>query len=311
MTYNNRPIGAYSRRYSNAAVVNPSGETFGTSGGSTSTHYTVFTTANDRSMGDVKITLVNGSYKDPVIIGTTTQSRYTRYSNFTPASGTQYAAGTQIRVTAQAAPGYKFVSWASADCIPAGCHQDPSFVVTVNGNMTFKAQFEKLPESFRTVKVSWDARFGKVVPSGSINLTNGGGFVVRTGDSVTLIAQPFSDCNFVRWEGVNIAGNVQSNTSPTITLAVSSDLNLTAVFTKDNPSSGDNPPGNGDPNDPNETPNSGGGGGGGGTVDPITGSISGNGSTDLMTQALAFVKKWWWALLIAGYLIYDKKGGSK
>lgn len=299
MTYN-RLQGPYSqRRYSNAATTPTSGTGTGTGGG-TGKHRVV-TTANDRSMGDVKLNIIKGGFS----VNPNSDTSQQQYSRFTAQTGQMFAHGTQLRITAQPASGYEFVSWNE---VSGNNKTNPSFVFTVDRDMTFTANFRKVHvDTIFNVKVSWDAQMGRVTPNGSYNLTNGGIISVHSGDSITLTATPDEGYSFVRWEGVNLGGNQQSNKSKTITLTVAHDYNLTAVFAKNNPTDGSNPPGNGDPNDPND-PDAGGGGsgGGGGVIEDIIEPPVLPAGASTMDTIIAYAKKYWWALAIIAYVIYKE-----
>lgn len=293
----NQYSGAYSRRrYSNLL----STETTTSAAGST-TSFHVNTSANDRSMGDVEIQVISeptGHFKEDVAPGEVPYSRYT------PVGGRIYAKGTVLLVKACPYTGYKFVSWQSATYIPSSAHQQRSFQIVVNRDMTFIANFERIPGGYaanHTLSVYWDDTRGRVNANG----LQDGQMTVPYGTQVTLTAVPKDGYVFSRWSGLKIAGNAQSNASKTITITMPNrDISLTAEFAKvvDNPGGGGGTPG-GDHNKDTDSP----------VVDLETET-----TTDIATgggiveKAVPFVKKWWWAIAIVAYLVWkERKGGSK
>ena len=298
----NRPQTAYSqRRYSNAATNDPSlVQTGKQPAGTTGTaQYRITTSANDRSMGDVEIQVA--SYNSGALTSKNTQAQ--RYARFTPTTGTLYPAGTRLIITAKPNPGYRFISWSG---VSGESHTSSSIIVTVDRNMTFCAMFQAIPQQMRNVHVRWDTSMGRVTSPGS-NMQNGE-LTVRSGDLVTLEATPDQGYHFVHWNGAPLSGRTDNR----VQFNVNNNYTIKAVFAKDNPNGGDNPPGNGEPNDPNkEIP---GGGGGGIDVPPTrVPEIDPTPVSETLTEkAMAFVKQWWWALLIVGYIAYkEMKGGKK
>lgn len=213
---------------------------------------------------------------------------------------TSHPSGTTLVVTAVAYSGYRFKNWEGD--YPAGKSTTNPLQISLTKNVTLRAVFERVPEQTYTVNVNWDRDKGNVT-GGSLN---NGSATVHRGDSITLSATPKSGYKFVRWEGVNLGGNIQDNNSSTITLTISRDLNLTAVFAEANSSSGSGS---------QETPGTGSGSGqnNGSYINPGT---IGNGSSsvtngDIMEQAKGFLKKWWWAVAIIGYILYKNWKGGK
>ena len=185
------------------------------------------------------------------------------------------------------------------------------------------------PGSFKTLSVKWDGSMGSVTGSGNFS-TNGENFGLATaseGDTITLTAHPLRGYHFVKWAG---GVSTSKNTNNPINIKMTTSVEVTAVFAKD----ADNPGGNG------------GGNGGsdptlhveiGGTINPSNietpigsnggnGNSNGNGSgngngnngtttdtTDggFMAKVKPFVKQWWWAILIVGYIVYKEWKGGK
>lgn len=206
--------------------------------------------------------------------------------------------GTVVRVRAVANTGYRFVSWNHNLPSRTGRQNNPQ-LVTMNQNVTMIANFERVNISYM-LKVLWDDTMGRVTTNG--NGMQDGSVSATPGSQITLTATPKDGYVFKRWEGLQLAGNVQNNESRTITVTMPArDLTLTAVFAKNV-----------------QTPGGGGGTPGGGTIDtPYSGpyfvvpnpNITG---ASLLDQAIPFVKKWWWAIAIVAWLVYDsRKGGSK
>jgi len=70
----------------------------------------------------------------------------------TPATGAHsYAQGTVVDVTANAAAGYKFVSWTGG---PVADANDPTTTITMNGDHSIVANFEKVEVPVTTLKVA-------------------------------------------------------------------------------------------------------------------------------------------------------------
>ncbi len=304
----NKYSGAYSRRrFSNASSVGLGSTS--TAAGSSGTSFRVTTTANDRSMGDVEIQVIS----EPAGLTNKDNASGDRppLSNYTPVGGRVFAKGTVILVKANPYNGYKFTSWQSAAYIPSSAHQSSSFQVTVNRDMTFIANFERRATTVnRKLSVHWDSSKGRVNANGMQD----GQIIVPDGTQVPLAAVPKDAYVFSRWTGLQIAGNIQSNESSTITITMPNrDLSLTADFAQvvDNPGGGGGTPGGGQNKDTNK-PISGGGGGGNGSdsgTDTLTEVTTTGGIVD---KAVPFVKKWWWAIAIMAYLVWkERKGGSK
>lgn len=281
--------GAYSRRrYSNLSTASG---TFGTAtqnpGGGSNAGYTLTAYAADPTMGRVVAVNVSEVVNEPVNTGL----------DFATANAKRYAAGTVVEVQAKGNTGYRFVSWATNIPGTSQSQRNP-LRVTMNRDITLIANFERVNVSY-TLNVRWDETMGRVNASGS-GLTNGS-LSATPGSQVSLEATPKDGYVFKRWEGVNLAGNRQNNTSRRITLTMPArDLSLTAVFVK-----------------ATETPGGGGGTPSGGTSDEhqvqeiIIDNVIHTQGSSLLDQVVPFVKKWWWAILIGAWLWYDKKGGSK
>ena len=153
-----------------------------------------------------------------------------------------------------------------------------------------------------TLYVDYNKTLGRVTSAGM----NDGAVTAPKGTQVKLEATPIGSARFVCWN-TKFKLPVAANTNP-LTLTLNQNERITAVFAADLTT--DEPvvvephviePPVIDPNviDPDEKP----------TPVNIPDFSAGAGLVD---KAVAFAKKWWWALLIAAYIVYkETKGGSK
>lgn len=159
------------------------------------------------------------------------------------------------------------------------------------------------PGSFKTLSVHWDPSMGKVTGSGNFN-ANGSGFGLATaapGDTITLTAYPEKGYHFVHWGGAVSA----KNTNNPIDIKMNTSADVKAVFAKD-PDIPSPPPGGGDPDTPLD-PGTGGNGGNGGNVFTFLGVYPKAGESNLK----AFIRQYWWAILIVAYIVYKEWKGAK
>ncbi|MBC7250951.1 MAG: hypothetical protein H5T62_11770, partial [Anaerolineae bacterium] len=126
-----------------------------------------------------------------------------------PAGGT-YDAGTVVKLTAVAAPGWQFDHW-SGDLTGSA---NPA-TVTMNENKTVTAHFTQI-EPHYTLTVN-------VVGSGSVTLDPPGGTYVE-GTEVTLKAKPASGWEFSGW-----SGDLSGDANPA-SITMDSDKTVTATF---------------------------------------------------------------------------------
>lgn len=268
--------GAYSRRrFSNYNVVEKQASN------ANNGNYTINAVPSNPSLGSVQVSQVALSDVEAGM-----------------ASGNQSAvkaAGGIYQVAALPFAGCRFAGWTGD--YPAGKQQSNPIVVTLNKNINLVAVFERIENNYNII-VNWDSSMGRVVANGM----QSGRMSATPGTQVTLEATPKDGYVFKRWEGINLAGNVQDNTSRRITLTMPSrDLTLSAVFAKatENPGGGGGTPQGGSSDD-----NS----GDGVTVPPTVVSTSGT----IVDKVVPFVKKWWWAIAIVAWVWYEnRKGGSK
>ena len=279
----------YTRRYSNAAAAGgftaSAGSRAAAAGSYAAGSHTLDAEPENPAQGSVSFIRTYSS-ADPTL------------KHVTPVAGGlrgpdgAYPSEETFRVTAWPAAGYRFSHWTGD--VPAGQGQANPLNIVLSKDVTLRAHFAAVqqpptPPTQHRLTVNWNPERGTVTGGG----LTGGQMTVGDGDTVTLTATPHPGYRFEGWQGLQLAGNMQTNKSHTITLTVSHDITLTASFVaEDNPGGGD--PGNGDPG--NGDPGNGGGNStGGGTLD----------------QAKAFARKWWWAILIAAYLIYKETKGKK
>lgn len=169
-----------------------------------------------------------------------------------------------------------------------------------------------------TLKVSWNGAMGRVTGSGNYTVETAtppcqASATVIPGTTVTLTATPDAGYHFEEWRGAPVEGV----TSQSVKIKVSNNLNVSAVFAPDTP--GEHPSDNPTGGNGGEPPVSGGGNGG---EPPVSGG--GNGGSIGMLDFLgvypmagepylrAFVRKYWWAILIVAYIAYKEwKGAGK
>lgn len=139
-----------------------------------------------------------------------------------------------------------------------------------------------------TLRVQFDASQGRVTAAGMQD----GSVTVRKGTQVTIEATPKDGYRFKLWD---MSFRTPAGTDPTanpITLTVNGNNTVKAVFESVKPL--EEPP-----TTPSPTP----------TPSTPTPSTPAAGIAD---KAVAFAKKWWWALLIVGYIVYkEREGGRK
>lgn len=293
--------GAYfRRRYSNASTSTigsttphsttipfvPSGDTV-----------TIVLGVNDASMGTINAVVVQsanpGTPEEPV-------------TNRDGSKTLTVARGSTVRVSARAATGYVLKNFTGTPTPPAT--STARFDVVANTNCNFTAVFRQVSTpTYHTVSVVYNSTRGSVAGNG---LTPEPGYPddngqmratmsVQNGNSVTLTAQPKQGYRFVRWEGLTVAGKLnQTSANPQIVQQVFANLNLKAVFEPESGGGSDDPHDKPDPDDPISP------------IDPVN-PVNPSGG-DITGKAIAFAKKWWWALLIVGYIVYkEMKGGRR
>lgn len=290
---NRRPYqGAYSRRFSNYSAANK--ETSGSAAG-TATGFNISCSTAEPEMGEVKLTQISmpsGSVISADQPGTSA-----------PATRGAYAAGCNYRAEAKPFAGFRFVQWQTNIGNDGNTHNFNTRVVEfkLEKDTWLIARFEKAQgagDTSKTANVSWDGSMGRVTGNGLVlsdtGRANSGVLTANAGSTVTLTASPLAGYHFVKWQGVPVDGK----TTETVSFQMNNNYNIKAVFAADNPNSGGG--------------NVVGGGGGGGSVitdQPVDQPTVTGGKTNT-GKVKAFVKKWWWAILIVAYVVY-KEGGKK
>ncbi|MCE5249036.1 InlB B-repeat-containing protein [bacterium] len=181
----------------------------GTVASSTSASTTVTVTGN--------MTVTANFEKIPTTQYTLTMAvNNTEWGTTSPSAGAHtYDSGTVVTVTASPATGYRFVSWTGT----VASSTSASTTVTVTGNMTVTANFEKIPQYILTIAVNnpdW----------GTTNPTIGW-HAYDEGKVVTIKVSPVSGYRFVSWTG-NVADTTSASTSVTMT----GNMTVTANFEK-------------------------------------------------------------------------------
>ena len=133
--------------------------------------------------------------------------------SITPASG-NYVRNSTLEVTAEANQGWQFVDWEGGFT-----GTDNPFSLTMDGNKTITANFERLEYSLDLSEIEGQ---GTV----SVNLVSGtetaNGYLFES--AVELTANPESDWRFVRWEG-----DLTGSDNPS-TLIIDENKSVKAVF---------------------------------------------------------------------------------
>ena len=122
-------------------------------------------------------------------------------------SGT-YNAGTVLTITATPNDGYEFIGWTGSN------ETSMEIMIVVNSDIQLTANFQLIPSIEFTVTTS--AGVGGIV-------SEGGTF--SSGTVISVVATPTEGYKFTGWTG-------SSETSSVLTITISSDLNLTASFSK-------------------------------------------------------------------------------
>ena len=291
---NQKPYsGAYfHRRFSNFSTNANNGD-YGL--GTDATGHTVRCASGQPEMGAVRLEVANTG----ATLGTSDLSHTVTNRD----GSVSYPAGTWLKAIAEPIQGFHFVRWETNLGDSGGKAANPlQFKLTKDTVIT--AHFAKNSNGSvtKTVNVHWDGAMGRVTGTGNFTLgggspANSGSLTATSGSSVTLTAAANQGYHFVKWQGTPIAGK----TANPVTFNVSADCNVSALFAKD-----ENHGGTSDDEEPGGHVIDPGGGGGGGSNPPTPEQpvIPGN---DLTAQVTAFVKIWWWAILIVGYIVSKER----
>jgi hypothetical protein len=277
--------GAYSRRFSNYTGSNK--ETNG-SVSSVAGTYSLSVTSGEPAMGEAGyIKLANHS---PLSSQAAEEPSVSNRGGF--------VAGTEFRAVAKANPGYRFIQWqTNIDGVGNTSRNPLEFALTKDTWLIARFEKTNTASTSKTVNVTWDGQMGRVNGNGLVLSDEGragsGQITAAQGSTVTLTASPLNGFHFVKWHGAPVDGK----TSSTVTFQVNNNYTIRAEFAPDS-ATPDNGGGTGN-----------GGNGNGGAENVSNGNVAGEGTVD---RVKAFVKKWWWAILIVAYIIYkERKGGSK
>lgn len=252
-------------------------------------NYTLSVTSGNPSMGEVKVDKLT----DPSPLSSESAS-------LEAASGRK-GSGDRFRARATAYKGYRFVRWDTNIEGVGNTTQNPvSFGLAKDTWLV--ARFEKAGDEAQkvfTANIRWDGKMGRVNGNGLVlddkSRAGSGTISATNGSSVTLTATPLDGYRFVAWHGAPVDGK----TSKEITFQMNGSYAIRAEFATVDPGTGS---GSG---------NVVGGGGGGGVANTGSPEVT-SVSKPKESGVMAFLKKWWWAVLIAAFVIYkDKEGGLK
>lgn len=325
-----RPSVPYSqKRYSNAAAtlsgVFDASKKGGPEKGVPASSVTLKVIVSPQQYGSVKYE-VNAGIEPlggkKITPGQAVKKRYSEYS--TNSSLTNQTlnitvpVGGYVWLTASPKEGCYFDTW--SDGVKAVSRK-----VTPSSDMTLTARFKQKnvnTVTYYTVAVQCSpAEGGSVTGNGLVN----GQASVKAGDSIRLTATPKSGYVFKTWRGITPGAYNINLSSSVINLPVDRNHALVAVFdplVKDpTPNNGGNGGGSNDEPKPNDeaplqkAPISGGSNGkepyNGGSDPELPNSDNAVGSGDTFDKVVAFARKWWWAILIALYIIYKEKGAKE
>lgn len=124
----------------------------------------------------------------------------------------EYAEGSEVTLAAIPADGYRFVRWSD------GNTENPRRV-TVTGDMSFVAEFEKIYSIYSLSVVSNDEKMGRV--------TGGGEY--KEGEVVTITAIPADGYRFVRWNDGNTENPRRVTVTGDMTFVAEFELDASAV----------------------------------------------------------------------------------
>ncbi|MCE5250760.1 SUMF1/EgtB/PvdO family nonheme iron enzyme, partial [bacterium] len=126
-----------------------------------------------------------------------------------------YDSGTVVMITAIPASGYRFVSWTGE----VASSTNATTTVTMTGNITVMAVFEKIPPPQYTLTLAVNTNgWGTTSPSV-------GAHTYDEGTVVTITATPESGYRFVNW-----TGNVADMGKVTTTVTMTGNMTVTANF---------------------------------------------------------------------------------
>lgn len=136
-----------------------------------------------------------------------------------------FQTGTNMRLMAKAATGYRFVEWEGASC-SASSNENCSF--TLNENVIIKAIFEAIPATVKNLQIEV---IGKGTIESTVNNTmetcrNSCTFKYPQNSSLSLVAKPDAGYRFNKW----LESTCNATTSSTCEMMLTGDQRLIAIF---------------------------------------------------------------------------------
>jgi len=142
---------------------------------------------------------------------------------------TGITAGTQVSITATAATGYTFSNWTiTSGSGNIASANSASTSITVNGNVTVRANFTQNPTTY-TLTVAKNPTAGGSVTANNSSSTS---VTVNGGTSVPISATPASDYTFTNWTVTSGTAQINNVNSASTTVSLSANATITANFTK-------------------------------------------------------------------------------
>lgn len=294
------------RRYSLAAATPTPTQNVRVPYADTRTYYYVNAAPTNAAYGHVEVSVLRQG--DGVAADRAPQPTPSGFTQGFAPGTPRYLAGTVLRLKAVASASGRFAGW--ADGVAAA-----ERTVTVSADSHFKARFEAARQ-IHTVTARCRRAYGRLSAIGMVEsagsadsgVTYMGNISVEAGDSVAITATPNAGYEFDGWvvetRGSN---NITGLTDPTVRFSVAGPARLFARFVPTGGGQTPSPdvPQGGDPEpQPYVVPQ-------GGDPEPQPHVVPQ--PSDVPTaKAAGFVRRWWWALLILGYLAYKEwKGGRR
>jgi len=139
----------------------------------------------------------------------------------TPTEGTfKYDVGTVVSLVATPASGYQFVNW-TGDVGTIADVSDATTIITMNGDYSITANFEKIPPEQFDLTISSTA-------GGSVTVPGEGTFSCNVGVVVFLVATPASGYQFVKWTGD--VGTIANANAASTMITMNDSYSITANF---------------------------------------------------------------------------------
>ena len=125
-------------------------------------------------------------------------------------SGSEYASGVNVTLTATPANGFTFDCWGGA-----ASGTSATITIAMDSDKSLTANFKSTTQMYTLTTSINPSAAGSVSPSGG---------EYESGDNITLTATPATACTFDHWSGAS------SSTASTVTITMDSDKSLTANF---------------------------------------------------------------------------------